>query len=72
MVYMKVKLKIILLNMKVNLLKINMKEMENIFMKMVIIIQVNGRMETSMEKEQNIIKMVILNMKVMEIAIIVQ
>ena len=51
------------------LLMVNLKEMENIFMKMVIIIQDNGKMEQQMEKEQNIIKMEILFMKVIGLMI---
>ena len=39
-----------ILNMKVILLMVNMKEMENIFMKMVNIIQDNGKMVYQMEK----------------------
>ena len=37
-------IKMEILDMKVILLMVNMKEMENIFMKMVNIIQVNGKM----------------------------
>ena len=44
--------------MKVNILMIKEKEMGNIFLKMVIIIQVNGKMVYAMEKELNIIQMV--------------
>ena len=50
--------------MKVILLMVNLKEMENIFMKMVIIIQDNGKMVYFMEKELNIIQMEIYYMKV--------
>ena len=52
------------LNMKVIWLIINMKEMENISGKMVIIILDNLKMVYFMEKEQCIIKMEKLNMKV--------
>ena len=44
-------IKIIQFYMMVNLLKINMKEKENIFMKMMNIIQENGYMGLNMEKE---------------------
>ena len=43
--------------MMVILLMVKKKEMENIFGKMVIIIQVNLKMVYFMEKEKNIIKM---------------
>ena len=41
-------------NMMVILLMINLKVMENIYMKMVNIIQLNGKMTYSMGKEQYI------------------
>ena len=52
------------LNMMVILLILNMREKENIYLKMVIIILVSIKMVKEMEKELNIIKMVILNLKV--------
>ena len=51
------------LNMKVILLMINVKEMENIFGKMVNIIQVNLKIINQMEKELFIIKIKILCIK---------
>ena len=50
--------------MMVILLMIMQKEMGNVFMKMVNIIQVNGKIIHSMEKGNYIIKMEILNMMV--------
>ena len=41
----------VILNMMVNLLMINMKEKENIFLKMANIILVSGIMAKGMEKE---------------------
>ena len=57
-------IKMVILNTMVILLIINLKEMENIFMKMVNIILDNYWMIYFMVKERNIIIMVILNMKV--------
>ena len=48
---------------------INIMEMENILIKMVNIILVNGHMEIEMEKENYIIKIIVLNMKVILIII---
>ena len=45
------------------LLKVNLKEMENIFLIMVITILENGKMIWEMEKVFYIIKMEIINMK---------
>ena len=53
-----------ILDMKVIILMVNLKEMENIFIKMVYIIQDNGKMVYIMEKELNIIQMEIFYMKV--------
>ena len=50
-------------------LMMNMKEMESIFLKMVNIIQDNLKTDYIMEKEQNIIQMEILNMKVIGLMI---
>ena len=56
-------IKMEILNMTVFLLVMNLKDMENIFGKITIIIQGNGKTEIEMEKENYIIKMEILNMK---------
>ena len=53
-----------ILNMKVILLMMIMKATDNIFGKMVNIIQANLKMDLNMEKEKNIIQMEILNMMV--------
>ena len=53
-----------ILYMKVIILMVNQKGMENIFMKKVNIIQDNIKMVYQMEKEYYIIQMEILNMKV--------
>ena len=59
-----------ILNMMVIILMIKKKEMENIYLKMVRIIQVNLKIIYQMEKEFNMIKMEISDM--MEIILMVK
>ena len=56
-------MKMEILDMKVIMLMVNLKEMENIFLEMANIMRVNLKMISEMEKEKNIIKMEILNLK---------
>ena len=58
-----------ILNIKVIGLMIKLMEMENIFGKMVNIIQVNLKMDLKMEKELNIIQIKIFVMKVIGLMI---
>ena len=51
--------------MKVIILMINLKDMENIFGKMIIIIQFSLKMDAVMEEEYNIIVMEKFNMMVL-------
>lgn len=60
-----------ILNIKVILLLMNMKEMENVIMKMVNIIYVNSWMVNLMEKEYYIIKLEILNIYLILLMVII-
>jgi len=56
-------IKTVIFNMREISLMKNLMDMENIFLKMEIIMKVNLKMVQDMEKEQCIIKMVILYIK---------
>ena len=62
-------IKMEILSMKVILSMIKKKVMENLFLKMVLIIQVNLKMIYEMEKDHYIIKMEILYMRVIGLMI---